>query len=58
MKILIADDESVSRHMVEVLLVKWGYQVVAAEDGDSAWAELEAPEAPRIALLDTPIFSC
>ena len=52
MKILIADDESVSRHMVEVLLVKWGYQVVAAEDGDSAWAELEAPEAPRIALLD------
>ena len=52
MKILVADDESVSRRMVEMLLVKWGYQVVAAEDGDAAWTTLQAPEAPRLALLD------
>ncbi len=52
MRILIADDESVSRRMLQGLLVKWGYEVVAAEDGDAAWEKLKSPDAPRIALLD------
>jgi len=52
MKILIADDESISRHMLHALLEKWGYEVVSAEDGDSAWVKLKAPGAPRMALLD------
>jgi two-component system cell cycle response regulator len=52
MKILIADDESISRRMLHALLEKWGYEVVSAEDGDSAWAKLKAPDAPRMALLD------
>ena len=52
MKILIADDEQVSRLMLQRLLAKWGYEVVSAEDGISAWEQLNRPEAPRIALLD------
>lgn len=52
MRILIADDESISRRMLHALLEKWGYEVIAAEDGDSAWAKLRAPDAPRMALLD------
>ena len=52
MKILIADDESVSRHMLQSLLVKWGYDVVSASDGNAAWEILKAPHAPRMALLD------
>jgi diguanylate cyclase (GGDEF)-like protein len=52
MKILIADDESMSRRMLQALLEKWGYEVISAEDGDSAWAKLRAPDAPRMALLD------
>ena len=52
MKILIADDESVSRVLLQVLLGKWGYDVVIAEDGDAAWEKLKFPEAPRMALLD------
>jgi len=52
MRILIADDESVSRRMLQGLLVKWGYEVVAAEDGDAAWEILKSPDAPRMALLD------
>jgi two-component system, cell cycle response regulator len=52
MRILIADDESVSRRMLQALLVKWGYEVIAAEDGDGAWRHLQAAEAPRMALLD------
>jgi two-component system cell cycle response regulator len=52
MKILIADDETMSRRMLHALLEKWGYEVISAEDGDSAWAKLKAPDAPRMALLD------
>ncbi len=52
MRILIADDESVSRRMLQGLLGKWGYDVVAAEDGNAAWEMLKAPDAPRMALLD------
>jgi two-component system cell cycle response regulator len=52
MKILIADDEPVSRHMLRGFLSKWGYEVVTAEDGNAAWEVLRAPDAPRMALLD------
>ena len=52
MKILIADDESLSRRMLQGLLGKWGYEVVSAEDGDTAWEKLKSPDAPRMALLD------
>jgi len=52
MKILIADDEPVSRRMLQSLLGKWGYEVVAAEDGNAAWEKLKASDAPRMALLD------
>ena len=52
MKILIADDESVSRRMLQGLLGKWGYDVVSAEDGNAAWEKLKVPDAPRMALLD------
>ena len=52
MKILIADDESVSRHMLRGFLVKWGYEVITAEDGNAAWEHLKSPDAPRMALLD------
>jgi diguanylate cyclase (GGDEF)-like protein len=52
MKILIADDELVSRRMLQALLMKWGYEVISTEDGDRAWEVLQAPDAPRFALLD------
>jgi two-component system cell cycle response regulator len=52
MRILIADDESVSRRMLQGMLEKWGYEVIAVQDGDEAWGKLKLPEAPRIALLD------
>jgi diguanylate cyclase (GGDEF)-like protein len=52
MKILVADDEQVSRRMLEMLLRKWGYEVVSVEDGNAAWEQLHMPDAPRLALLD------
>jgi diguanylate cyclase (GGDEF)-like protein len=38
--------------MLQGLLTKWGYEVVAAEDGKVAWERLNSADAPRIALLD------
>jgi sigma-B regulation protein RsbU (phosphoserine phosphatase) len=52
MNILIADDESVSRRILQRLLAKWGYTVISVEDGNAAWELLKTPEAPRMALLD------
>ena len=52
MKILIADDDPVSSRLLDRLLVKWGYEVIAAHDGIEAWEVLQAENAPRVALLD------
>jgi two-component system cell cycle response regulator len=52
MKILIADDELVSRRMLQALLTMWGYEVVSVADGNAAFEQLKAPDAPRVVLLD------
>ena len=51
MKILIAEDDPVSRCFLEVTLVKWGYDVITTRDGTEAWEILQG-EAPAIAILD------
>jgi PAS domain S-box-containing protein len=52
MKILIAEDDPVSRRLLEAKLVKWGYDVVVTCDGDEAWKALRAEDAPKLAILD------
>jgi len=52
MRILIADDSIVSRHLLDATLRKWGYEVVVACDGVEAWKVLAAPDAPKLAILD------
>ena len=52
MKILIADDSVVSRHLLEATLRRWGYEVVGAGDGAEAWRLLQGEDAPAIAILD------
>ena len=52
MKILIAEDDPVSRRVLEATLVKWGYEVVTTGNGSEAWEALAFPEAPRLAILD------
>ena len=52
MRILIADDSIVSRHLLDATLRKWGYEVVVACDGNEAWAILQSEDAPEIAILD------
>ena len=52
MKILIADDSIVSRHLLDATLRKWGYEVVLASDGNEAWEILQGKNAPPLAILD------
>ncbi len=52
MKILIAEDDPISRLVLSAALAEWGYEVVAVEDGDQAWRALQAPDAPRMAVFD------
>jgi DNA-binding response OmpR family regulator len=52
MKVLIAEDDVVSRRVLEVMVARWGYEVVSAGDGEAAWQILQQDAPPEIALLD------
>lgn len=52
MKILIADDDAVSRRLLLGTLRRAGYDVTAVADGRQALEALSRKDAPRLALLD------
>ncbi len=51
MRILIADDEPVSRRILEAALRRMGYDVVVAEDGNEAWSKL-SEHGVRLLIAD------
>jgi DNA-binding response OmpR family regulator len=51
-KILIADDNSVFRTVLQIMLTNWGFSVVVACDGVEAWQTLLAEGGPRLAIID------
>ncbi|MGH9359376.1 MAG: response regulator transcription factor [Terriglobia bacterium] len=52
MKILVAEDDAVTRRMLEVLCASWKFDVTAVGDGLAAAQALEGANAPPLALLD------
>ncbi|MCA3011839.1 MAG: response regulator transcription factor [Myxococcaceae bacterium] len=52
LKVLVAEDEAVSRLLLTSTLTRFGYDVVAVEDGARAWEVLQGPQAPALAVLD------
>jgi sigma-B regulation protein RsbU (phosphoserine phosphatase) len=61
MRILIAEDERITRATLERQLRGWGHEVVAAEDGEQAWQVFDAGdfdivitdwEMPRLSGID------
>lgn len=52
MRILIAEDEPVSRCLLKGLLTEWGHEVVACGDGLCALERLQGDDAPKLAILD------
>jgi phosphoserine phosphatase RsbU/P len=51
-RILIADDDLVTRTDLERMLGKWGHEVLVTTDGRAALEALEAESAPKLAILD------
>lgn len=52
MKILIAEDNAFSRTLLKKTLTKVGYEVVAVDNGNAAWEELQREDPPKLALVD------
>lgn len=52
MKILIAEDDPISNHILKTTLVKWGHEVVSTQNGAEAWEQLQPEDAPSIVILD------
>ena len=52
MKILIAEDNEVTRQLLERKLTKWGYQVISTKDGTEAWDLMKTPGSPNLLILD------
>jgi len=52
MKVLVAEDEDVSRIRLAAFLSKRGYQVLAVPDGVAAWDALQAEDRPSLAIFD------
>jgi DNA-binding response OmpR family regulator len=52
MQVLIAEDEPISRRILQSILIKWEYDVVVACDGVDAWQILQNEDAPSLVILD------
>jgi two-component system cell cycle response regulator len=51
-RVLAAEDNPVFQSMLRTMLTKWGYAATIARDGEEAWEALQAPNPPRLAILD------
>ena len=52
MKVLIAEDEPVSRHLLVTTLRNSGYDLIVCSDGAEAWQAIQRGEAPELLILD------
>ena len=50
--ILIADDDPLSRVILQTWLEKWNFNVIVAENGVKAWDILQQENAPELLILD------
>ncbi|MEK7794931.1 MAG: diguanylate cyclase, partial [Candidatus Hydrogenedentota bacterium] len=52
MNILIADDDLLSRRMLNGLLTKFGHTMQSVDNGADAWKALDTDDPPHVAILD------
>jgi len=52
MKLLIAEDDTTSRLILQSVCTKWGYEVTCAEDGQAAWQLIQSSDAPQLMVID------
>ena len=52
MKVLIAEDDPVSRCLLAATLNTFGFEVILAVNGAQAWTVLQGEDSPSLAILD------
>lgn len=52
MKILLADDDEISRKIISAFLSRFGYESLLVQNGQEAWDILRGPHAPTLAICD------
>jgi CheY-like chemotaxis protein len=52
MRVIVAEDDPVSREVVRTLLRKWGFEVMITQNGTEALEALRAQNSPTLAVLD------
>ncbi len=52
MKVLIAEDENISRHKLEKFLENLDYEVISCKDGLEAWNIILSGKGPNLLILD------
>ncbi len=52
MRILVAEDDCITRRLLEARLTQWGHEIVSCADGSQAWEVLNRQDAPNLAVLD------
>ena len=52
MQLVVADDDEVSRELVQEVAEEWGFEVLAADNGGDACELLLSPERPQLAVID------
>jgi diguanylate cyclase (GGDEF)-like protein len=51
-KLLIADDDPVTRKLLATTVARWGYDVLESSDGPTALRLLTGEDAPQLAIVD------
>lgn len=52
MKVILAEDESVTRRLLHASVARWGYDIEAFADGAAAWDCLEGATEPTLLIVD------
>jgi sigma-B regulation protein RsbU (phosphoserine phosphatase) len=51
-RVLLAEDEPVTRRLLEGQMTAFGFDVVSVSDGLKAWSALQEADAPQLVVLD------
>jgi two-component system, cell cycle response regulator len=52
LRILLAEDDLITRKLVQSHLVKWGHEVIVCSDGAEAWRILQGDDPPKLVIVD------
>jgi len=52
LRVIVAEDDAASRHLLQHFLKQWGFDSDVASNGNQAWDMLQSKDVPTIAIFD------